>query len=158
DFDRRGDPWWTTRLGLDFATLGRWIDGEWLGGRSFKLESGTQYNVTMVIRAIQPTSRHLHVGMSVSDVGNIPAAPTVDPIPPNGPVIYAVFTEATGAVIEPLDGINVGDVAEFPDGNFILLETWPWATVGVIAQILIGLVVIAVMFWYGKRLAKQGGG
>jgi len=33
----RGDLFWITRLGLDFATIGRYINGQWIGASSFEL-------------------------------------------------------------------------------------------------------------------------
>ena len=149
----RGDLFWVTRLGLDFGTIGRYVDGKWIGGRSFELVPGTQYNATLVIRSIQPVLRHLHVGLSIKDVGNIPAAPTVTPIPNGGPKLYGLFTDANGAVVDPLQGSNV----QLP-GGVGLLAPWPWAVAGLFGQIVIGLAFIAVMFWYGRRLNKQAGG
>ncbi len=145
----RGDLFWVTRLGLDFGTIGRYVDGVWIGGRSFELVPGHSYNATLVIRSLQPTERHLHVGLSIQDVGNIPAAPTVDPIPEGGPTLYGVFTDAKGPVVEPLDFKLPGGVG--------LLAPWPWAVAGLFGQIVIGLAFIAVMFWYGRRLVKRGG-
>lgn len=148
----RGDLFWITRLGLDFGTIGRYVDGNWIGGRSFELVPGTQYNATLVIRSIQPVERHLHVGVSILDVGLIPAAPTVSPIPAGGPTLYGLFTDAKGSVVEPLDP----KVVQLP-GGVGLLAPWPWAVAGLFGQIVIGLAFIAVMFWYGKRLVKRGG-
>jgi len=148
----RGDLFWVTRLGLDFGTIGRYVDGTWIGGGSFELVPGTQYNATLVIRSIQPVERHLHVGLAIQDVGNIPAAPTVSPIPPGGPVLYGIFTNANGPVVDPLEGRNV----QLP-GGVGLLAPWPWAVAGLFGQILIGIAFIAVMFWYGRRLTKREG-
>ncbi|MBI2866968.1 MAG: hypothetical protein HYX97_01375 [Chloroflexi bacterium] len=147
----RGDLFWVTRLGLDFGTVGRYVDGEWIGGGSFALVPGTQYNATLVIRSIQPVLRHLHVGLSIQDVGNIPAAPTVSPIPEGGPRLYGIFTEASGPVVDPLEG-----TIQLP-GGVGLLAPWPWAVAGLFGQIVIGLAFIAVMYWYGKRLTKREG-
>lgn len=158
---RRGDLFWVTRLGLDFGTIGKYIDDgpgepEWLGGGSFELLPGTSYTAILVLRAIQPTFRHLHVGVSVQDVGNIPAAPTVSPIPAGGPTLYGVLTDASGPVVEPLEGINVQ-----PFGTLKLIEPWPWAVASLAAQIVIGIGFIFIMYWYGKWEAKRqsmGGG
>jgi hypothetical protein len=151
---RRGDLFWVTRLGLDFGTIGKYIDDGtgrvWLGGGSFELVPGTSYTATLVLGAIQPTFRHLHVGVSVQDVGNIPAAPTVSPIPNGGPTLYGVFTQATGAVVEPLEGMNIQ-----PFGTLKLIEPWPWAVAGLAAQILLGIGFIIVMYWYGRWEAKR---
>ena len=163
--ERRGDLWWITRLGLDFGTIGRYVEfvdpvvraREWIGGGSFALLPGQTYNATLVLRSLQPTLRHLHVGVAVQDVGNIAAAPTVSPIPAGGPILYGIFTEATGPVVEPLAGFNVP-----PFGNLKLLETWPWAVGGFVAQVIIGLSFIGIMYWYGKweskRQSKGGAG
>ncbi len=145
----RGDLFWITRLGLDFGTLGRYINGTWIGGASFALIPGQTYDAEIVMRALQPTLRHLHVGVSVKDVGNIPAAPYELPTP----LLYGIWTSATGAVVEPLAGINVQ-----PFGDLKLLEVWPWAFQGVVAQILIGAIFIAVMLMYRRRELKQAAG
>lgn len=149
--ERRGDLWWLTRLGLDFGTLGRYVDGEWIGGGSFALVPGQFYNATLVLRSLQPTLRHLHVGVAVQDVGNLPAAPTVSPIPEGGPILYGIFTDANGPVVEPLAGYDVP-----PFGELKLLEPWPWAVGGFVAQVVIGLGFIAIMYWYGRREQKRG--
>ncbi len=150
--ERRGDLWWITRLGLDFGTLGRYIDDgsgrEWIGGGSFALIPDQRYNATLVLRSLQPTVRHLHVGVAVQDVGNLPAAPTVSPIPVGGPIIYGIFTDAKGPVVEPLDFKLPGGVG--------LLAPWPWAVSGFVAQVVIGLSFIAIMYWYGRREQKRG--
>ena len=65
--ERRGDLFWTTRLGLDFGTIGRYVEfvdpvvraREWIGGGSFALLPGQTYNATLVLRSLQPTLRHL---------------------------------------------------------------------------------------------------
>ncbi len=145
----RGDLFWITRLGLDFGTLGRYINGTWIGGSSFALIPGQVYNAEIVMRSLQPTLRHLHVGVSVKDVGNIEAAPYELPLP----LLYGVFTSATGPVVEPLAGINVQ-----PFGDLKLLETWPWASQGVVAQILIGAIFIAALIMYRRRELKQAAG
>ncbi len=149
----RGDLWWITRLGLDFGTLGRYINGQWIGASSFELVPNAQYNATLVIRSIQPTFRHLHVGVSVQNVGNIPAAPTTLPIPAGGPVLYGLFTDASGPVVEPLQGINVA-----PFGNLQLIAPWPWAVASLFGQIIIGFAFIGVMYWYARWERKRGAG
>ena len=163
--ERRGDLFWTTRLGLDFGTIGKYMEfvgpvvrpREWLGASSFALLPGQTYNATLVLRSLQPTLRHLHVGVAVQDVGNIAAAPTVSPIPAGGPIIFGIWTDAKGPVVEPLQGYNVP-----PFGNLKLLEPWPWAVGGLVAQIVIGLSFIGIMYWYGKweskRQSKGGAG
>jgi len=90
----------------------------------------------LVVRSLQPTFRHLHVGVSVQNVGNIPAAPTVNPIPAGGPNLYGTFTDANGPVVEPLQGVTIA-------GGFV-------------AQVVIGLVFIGIMFWYGRWEQKKG--
>lgn len=149
--ERRGDLNWITRLGLDFGTIGRYVDGQWIGGGSFALVPGKFYNATLVLRSLQPTLRHLHVGVSVQDVGNLIAAPTVLPIPVGGPILYGIFTNAHGPVVEPLQGFNVP-----PFGTLKLLEPWPWAVAGFVAQVVIGLGFIVFMYWFGKWQAKRG--
>jgi len=157
--ERRGDLNWVTRLGLDFGTIGRYVEfvdpvvraREWIGGGSFALVPGETYIATLVLRALQPTLRHLHVGVSVQDVGNIAAAPTVIPIPVGGPILYGIFTEATGPVAEPVPGLTVPGF-----GTVKLLEPWPWAIGGFVAQVLIGLGFIAFAYWYGRREKKRG--
>ncbi len=67
----RGDLFWITRLGLDYGTVGRYINGGWIGASSFEMLPNTQFNATLVIRSIQPSFRHLHVGVAVQNVGNI---------------------------------------------------------------------------------------
>lgn len=155
--ERRGDLFWVTRLGLDFGTIGRYIDDgsgrEWIGGGSFALVPGQSYNATLVLRSLQPTERHLHVGVAVQDVGNLVAAPTVRPIPAGGPTLYGIWTEAVGLVVEPLEGFNV---QPFPGGSLTLLAPWPFAVGGFVAQVVIGLGFIAVMYWYGRREQKRG--
>lgn len=145
----RGDLFWITRLGLDFGTLGRYINGTWIGGSSFALIPGQVYNAEIVMRALQPTLRHLHVGVSVKDVGNIIAAPEELP----SPLLWGVWTNVSGTVVEPLAGINVQ-----PFGDLKLLETWPWAFQGVVVQILIGAIFIAVMLMYRRRELKRAAG
>ncbi len=147
----RGDIFWITRLGLDFGTVGRYINGNWIGGGSFELKPQAQYNATLVIRSIQPTFRHLHVGVSVQEVGNIPAAPTVTPAPPGGPILYGVFTSASGPVVEPLAGVNVP-----PFGELKLIAVWPWAAASVAGQIVIGFAFIGIMWWYQRWESKRG--
>jgi len=147
----RGDMFWITRLGLDFGTVGRYINGGWIGASSFELIPNAQYNATLVIRSIQPTFRHLHVGIAVQNVGNIPAAPTTLPIPVGGPVLYGVFTDASGPVVEPLQGINVQ-----PFGNLQLIAPWPWVVASVFGQIVIGFAFIGVMWWYARWERKRG--
>ena len=150
----RGDIWWITRLGLDFGTLGRYINGNWIGSSSFELVPSTNYDATLVLRSLQPNLRHLHVGLSVQNVGNIPAAPTVDPIPAGGPTLYGVFTDANGPVVEPLQGVSIGG-SPFV-GTFILLGNWPWAVAGFVGQVALGLVFIGVMYWYARWERKRG--
>lgn len=140
----RGDLFWVTRLGLDFGTVGRYINDTWIGAGSFELVPGRAYAATLVIRSIQPTFRHLHVGVSVQDVGNIPAAPTVLPnIPVGGPTLYGVFTSASGPVAEPLDDIQ-------------LIAVWPWAAASVAGQIVIGFAFIGFMWWLPRWQRKRG--
>jgi hypothetical protein len=110
----------------------------------------------LVIRSIQPNFRHLHVGVSVQNVGNIPAAPTVMPVPAGGPVLYGAFTDASGPVVEPLQGITIGN-SPF-SGTFILLATWPWAVAGFVGQVVLGFAFIGFMYWYGRREQKKGAG
>lgn len=159
--ERRGDLGWITRLGLDFGTIGRYVEfvgpvvraREWIGASSFALLPGQTYNATLVIRSLQPTLRHLHVSVSVQDVGNTIAAPTVPPpIPVGGPILYGIWTDAKGPVVEPLDGPIVT-----PFGTGKLLEPWPWAVAGLFGQIAIGIAFIAIMFWYGRWEKKRGG-
>jgi hypothetical protein len=147
----RGDIFWITRLGLDFGTVGRYIDGKWIGSGSFELVPNAFYNATLVLRSIQPTLRHLHVGVSVQDVGNIPAAPTLSSIPPGGPILYGVFTRASGPVAEPLGGMTIP-----PFGELTLIATWPWAAASLAAQIVIGFAFIGIMWWYGRWESKRG--
>jgi len=160
----RGDLFWITRLGLDFATIGRYINctgssacptgNQWIGASSFQLIPGARYDATLVVRSLQPTFRHLHVGVSVQNVGNIPAAPTVNPIPAGGPNLYGTFTDANGPVVEPLQGVTIAG-SPF-SGTFLLLTPWPWAVGGFVAQVVIGLVFIGIMFWYGRWEQKKG--
>jgi hypothetical protein len=153
----RGDLFWITRLGLDFATVGRYIDSgggrQWIGASSFALVPNTTYNATLVIRSIQPNFRHLHVGVSVQNVGNIPAAPTVNPVPLGGPTLYGAFTDANGPVVEPLAGVTVQG-SPF-SGTFILLAPWPWAVAGFVGQVVIGFIFIGAMLWYGRWEQKR---
>ncbi len=153
----RGDLFWITRLGLDFATIGRYIDTgtgrQWIGSSSFALVPGTTYTATLVLRSIQPTFRHLHVGVSVQNVGNIPAAPPVSPIPAGGPTLYGVFTDASGPVVEPLSGVTVTG-SPF-SGTFLLLTPWPWAVAGFVAQVVIGFAFIGAMYWYARWERKR---
>lgn len=157
--ERRGDLFWVTRLGLDFGTIGRYVEfvgpvvraREWIGGGSFALLPAQTYNATLVLRSLQPTERHLHVGVAVQDVGNLVAAPTVRPIPQNGPTLYGIFTEAVGPVAEPLPGFTVPGY-----GAVKLLEPWPWAVTGLVAQIVIGLGFIIIMYGYGRWEKKRG--
>jgi hypothetical protein len=146
----RGDLFWITRLGLDFGTIGRYINGQWIGASSFELVPKTRYDATLVLRAIQPTFRHLHVGVSVQNVGNIPAAPTVSPIPAGGPSLYGLFTDASGPVTEPVM-INVPNF-----GTVGLIAPWPWAVGSLAAQIVIGFVFIGIMWWYGRYESRKG--
>ncbi len=162
----RGDLFWITRLGLDFGTVGRYITctgtscpagtsgiNQWIGASSFELDPNAVYDATLVIRSIQPTFRHLHVGVSVQNVGNIPAAPTVLPnIPVGGPVLYGLFTDASGAVVEPLQGTAVGG---FPNG-LQLIAPWPWAVASLFGQIVIGFAFIGIMWWYARWEKKRG--
>ncbi len=152
----RGDLFWITRLGLDFATIGRYVNGQWIGASSFELVPNTRYDATMVIRSIQPTFRHLHVGVSVQNVGNIPAAPTVSPIPAGGPILYGLFTDANGPVVEPLSGVAIAG-SPF-SGTFLLLTPWPWAVAGFVGQVVIGFVFIGAMYWYARWERKKGAG
>ena len=155
----RGDLFWITRLGLDFATIGRYIDSgtgrQWIGSSSFALTPNTVYGATLVVRSIQPNFRHLHVGVSVQNVGNIPAAPTVlNPIPPGGPTLYGVFTDANGPVVEPLAGVTVAN-SPF-SGTFLLLTPWPWAVAGFVGQVVIGFAFIGFMWWYARWESRRG--
>jgi hypothetical protein len=164
----RGDLFWITRLGLDFATIGRYITcteapacpsgNQWIGASSFELIPNARYDPTLVLRSIQPTFRHLHVGVSVQNVGNIPAAPTTsDPAnpPPGGPQLYGIFTDAKGSVVEPLQGMPIGN-SPFGTGTFTLLAPWPWAVASLAAQIVIGFVFIGIMWWYGRYESRKG--
>jgi hypothetical protein len=146
----RGDLFWITRLGLDFGTVGRYINTVWIGASSFALTPNQRYDATLVLRAIQPTDRHLHVGVSVQNVGNIPAAPTVSPIPAGGPTLYGVFTSASGPVTEPVM-INVPNF-----GTVGLIAPWPWAVASLAAQIVIGFFFIGIMWWYGRYESRKG--
>ena len=148
----RGDLFWITRLGLDFGTVGRYINYQWIGASSFELVPNTQYTATLIIRSIQPTFRHLHVGVSVQNVGNIPAAPTTLPIPAGGPILYGLFTDAHGPVVEPLKGV---DVAPFGK-NLELIAPWPWAVASVFGQIILGFAFIGIMYWYARWERKRG--
>jgi hypothetical protein len=148
----RGDLFWITRLGLDFGTIGRYINGQWIGASSFELVPNTRYDATLVLRSIQPTFRHLHVGVSVQNVGNIPAAPTVpgsNGLPPM-PTLYGAFTDASGPVTEPvmINTPNFGTVG--------LLAPWPWAVASLFGQIVIGFVFIGIMWWYGRYVSRKG--
>lgn len=147
----RGDLFWITRLGLDFATIGRYINGQWIGASSFELTPNTRYDATMVLRSIQPTFRHLHVGVSVQNVGNIPTAPTVAGVGglPPMPTLYGAFTDASGPVTEPVM-LNVPNF-----GTVGLLAPWPWAVGSLAAQIVIGFVFIGIMWWYGRYTARK---
>src|SRR5207245_9070744 len=93
-----------------FSASGPYVNSgpgrQWIGSSSFALTPKTQYNATLVVRSIQPTFRHLHVGVSVQNVGNIPAAPTVSGVNGNPPMptLYGLFTNANGSVVEPLAG------------------------------------------------------
>ena len=159
--ERRGDLFYVTRLGLDFGVIGRYVElvgpvvrpREWIGGSSFAFLPGQTYNATLVLRSIQPTLRHLHVGLAVQEVGNIAAAPTVSPIPVGGPILYGIWTDAKGPVVDPVEGFNV-DVGSF--GTLKLLEPWPWAVTGLVAQIVIGLGFIVIMYAYGRWEKKRG--
>src|SRR5205823_12752218 len=101
------------RLARDYSKLGRHVDSgtgrQWIGSSSHALTTKTQYNATLVVRSIQPTFRHLHVGVSVQNVGNIPAAPTVSAVNGNPPMptLYGLFTNANGPVVEPHDGVRI---------------------------------------------------
>jgi len=154
----RGDLFWITRLGLDFATIGRYIDSgsgrQWIGSSSFELVPNTVYSATLVVRSIQPNFRHLHVGVSVQNVGNIPAAPTVSSIPPGGPTLYGVFTDANGPVVEPLAGVTIGN-SPF-SGTFLLLTPWPWAVAGFVGQVVLGFAFIGFMWWYARWETRRG--
>ena len=168
----RGDLFWITRLGLDFATIGRYVTctlpapepatadctgtNTWIGSSSFLLVPGARYDATLVLRSIQPTFRHLHVGVSVQNVGNIPAAPGPAGVTGNPPipVLYGAFTDANGPVVEPLQGLTIGR-SPF-QGTFLLLTPWPWAVGGFVAQVLMGLVFIGIMFWYGRWEQRKG--
>ena len=147
----RGDLFWITRLGLDYGTVGRYINGGWIGASSFEMVPNTQFNATLVIRSIQPSFRHLHVGVAVQNVGNIPAAPTTLPIPVGGPVLYGLFTDARGPVFEPLQGVSVA-----PFGNLQLIAPWPWAVASLFGQIVIGFAFIGIMWWYARWEKKRG--
>ena len=146
----RGDLFWITRLGLDFGTIGRYINGQWIGASSFELVPNTRYDATLVLRSIQPTFRHLHVGVSVQNVGNIPAAPTVSPIPAGGPTLYGLFTDASGPVTEPVM-INVPNF-----GTVGLIAPWSWAVASLFGQIVIGFFFIGIMWWYGRYESRKG--
>src|SRR5881396_644489 len=142
----RGDLFWITRLGLDFATIGRYIT----------CTLPAPEPATVVLRSIQPTFRHLHVGVSVQNVGNIPAAPGPAGVTGNPPipVLYGAFTDANGPVVEPLQGLTIGR-SPF-QGTFLLLTPWPWAVGGFVAQVLMGLAFIGIMFWYGRWEQRKG--
>src|SRR5207245_5942615 len=43
----RGDLFWITRLGLDYGTVGRYINGRWVGGASFGVVSTTHRSATI---------------------------------------------------------------------------------------------------------------
>lgn len=160
--ERRGDLFWVTRLGLDFGTLGRYItqapplgDGlrHFIGANSFALKPNGVYVADLVIRSLRPTLRHLHVGVSIKDVGNIPAAP-IDPAnPAQAPILYGVWTNASGSVVEPLQGVTVPGW-----GALTLLGTWWWASAAAAGQFLLGGGFLAFMYWYGKRQAKKAAG
>ena len=159
----RGDLFWITRLGLDFGTIARYVNGDgrpvdpardWIGSSSFPLNPGAYYNATLVIRSLQPNFRHLHVGVSVQNVGNIPAAPGPAGVSGN-PVLYGVFTDASGAAgFEPLQDVNVAN-SPF-SGTFLMLTPWPWAVASLVGQIVIGLVFIGIMYWYGRWESRKG--
>jgi hypothetical protein len=159
---RRGDLFWITRLGLDFGTLGRYITvappqgtgvRQFIGANSFALVPGESYTAELVIRALRPTLRHLHVGVSIKDVGNVPAAP-IDPNNPSQvPILYGIWTSATGPVVEPLQGVNVPGW-----GTLTLIATWPWATAGAAGQFALGGGFLLVMYLYGKRQARKAAG
>jgi hypothetical protein len=145
----RGDLFWITRLGLDFGTIGRYINGQWIGASSFELVPNQRYDAILVLRSIQPTFRHLHVGVSVQNVGNIPAAPTVSPIPAGGPALYGLFTDASGPVTEPV-------MIKTPNfGTVGLIAPWPWAVGSLAAQIAIGFVFMGIMWWYGRYVSRK---
>jgi hypothetical protein len=138
----RADLFYLTRLGLDFGILGKYVNGKFIGAKSFEVEPGKEYEAMLVLRALRPERRHLHVGVSIEGFGNIAVAPYELPVP----VLYGIWTEATGPVVEPLAGINVR-----PFGELKLLETWPWASASVVAQLIIGFGFIAVMYAIGRR-------
>lgn len=160
--ERRGDLFWITRLGLDFGTLGRYITvappqgsgvREFIGANSFALIPGATYTAELVIRSIRPTLRHLHVGVSIKDVGNIPAAPIDPNNPANPPILYGIWTSATGPVVEPLQGVTVPGW-----GDLTLIATWWWASASAAAQFAIGGIFLLVMYMYGRRQARKAAG
>jgi hypothetical protein len=156
----RGDLFWVTRLGLDFGTVGRYIDTggtglQWIGASSFELRPNTRYDAALVLRSIQPTLRHLHVGISVQNVGNIPTAPTDTRDPPM-PTLYGIFTDAIGPVTEPLQGFPITPNPFGAGATFNLLTPWPWAVASLFGQIVIGFFFIGIMWWYGRYESRKG--
>jgi len=73
---------------------------------------------------------------------------------PPMPTLYGLFTNANGPVVEPLAGVTIAN-SPF-SGTFLLLTPWPWAVGGFVAQVVIGLVFIGVMYWYGRMESKRG--
>jgi hypothetical protein len=75
----------------------------------------------------------------------------VNPIPPGGPTLYGLFTDASGPITEPLAGVNVA-----PFGDLKLITPWPWAVGSLAAQIVIGFVFMGIMWWYGRYESRKG--
>jgi len=61
---------------------------------------------------------------------------------------------AGGEDVEPLAGVSIAG-SPF-SGTFLLITPWPWAVGGFVAQVVIGLVFIGAMYWYGKWESKRG--
>ncbi|MCS7095131.1 MAG: hypothetical protein NZ988_04920 [Thaumarchaeota archaeon] len=149
----KADAFYLTRLGLDFGILGKYVNGKFIGGSYFRAEPGQTYEVLLVLRAITPTkgvTRHLHVGISLEGIGNIPVAePMMVHLPGERyhPRLYGLFVDIIGEKqSEPLAGLNLR-----PVGEVKVVEDWFWTPGSIYANIGIAAAFMAVMYFAGKR-------
>jgi len=147
---------WFDRLGFDFAVLGEYINGMWIGAKDFVANYTDEvFNATIVLEALhgltapgmygKPALYDLQVGVAIQDVGNSLAAPDEPPAPP----LYGVFINVTGGWVEPLQGMNLAPI------GFVPLLNWPWLPWDIAAEFIIGAAAVVGFILLTKSYQRE---
>jgi len=144
------------RVGFTYALLGKYVNGTFIGVTPVVARPGYLYNVTLVLRAIYPGEYHLHPVVAVQGIGNIPAY-TSDPrdwVLIGGhsvPLLYAVFTSASGPVVEPLQGIQIPETQSL-GLSYLPILNFPWLPPLVAIEFIVTILALIGFILYGRRV------